>query len=84
VALDPFLPRGIKSVACTLRWRGRLLRLRIDAGGAVTVEVTGMPCEVRVNHATRTVSSGAPEVFSFDHAVTRWSAADQTNGGGHG
>jgi trehalose/maltose hydrolase-like predicted phosphorylase len=83
VAFDPFLPRGIDSVACTLRWRGRLLRVHIDAGGTVTVQVTGRPCEVRVNCVTRTVSSDGPAVFSFDHAVTRWSAADQKGGGGH-
>jgi kojibiose phosphorylase len=83
VAFDPFLPRGIDRLACTLRWRGRLLRVRIDAGGAVTVDVSGAPCEVRVNRVTRTVSPGSPAVFSFDHAVTRWAAAGRKDDGGH-
>jgi kojibiose phosphorylase len=83
VAFDPFLPRGIDRLGCTLRWRGRLLRVRVDAGGRVTVQVTGMPCLVRVNCETRTASADASAVFGFDHAVTRWSAADQKGGGGH-
>jgi hypothetical protein len=38
---------------------------------------------VRVNCATRIVSPDAPAIFSFDHAVTRWSAVDQKGGGEH-
>ena len=83
MAFDPFLPRGIDRLGCTLRWRGRLLRVQVDAGGRVTVQVTGMPCLVRVNCVTRTVSADTPAVFPFDHAVTLWSAADQKGGGGH-
>jgi kojibiose phosphorylase len=73
VSFDPWLPRPITSLSFTVRWRGRRLAARVDAGGTIEITNDGEPCAVRVNQLQQVVGSGERMAFPFSPSWTFWS-----------
>lgn len=59
LTLDPKLPPDWRSLSFHVRWRGRLLAVRVDDAGAHVVLADGAPMDVRIGGAARTLSSDA-------------------------
>ena len=59
LSLDPKPPPDWRSLSFHVRWRGRLVSVRIDDAGAHVALVEGAPMEVRLCGVSRTLSSGA-------------------------
>ena len=74
IGFDPFLPPPIDSLDFSLLWQRRRTDVRIRPGNLLEIRVDGAPCPVRVNMEERTVDPGEWQSFSFDPAVTFWSA----------
>jgi kojibiose phosphorylase len=77
VSFDPWLPRPITSLSFTVRWRGRRLAVRIDAGGAIEISNDGQPSVVRVNQERTVVGSGERTVLPFSPSWTIWSRSHE-------
>jgi trehalose/maltose hydrolase-like predicted phosphorylase len=74
IGFDPFLPAPIESLDFSLFWQRRRVDVHVRPGNLLEVKVDGAPCPVRVNMEERTVDPGEWQSFSFDPAVTFWSA----------
>lgn len=76
IDFDPFLPPGLTGLAFGLRWQGRHVRVKVR-GTVIEISVDGSPCTVRVNREVRRVEPEQTATFTFDPAVTFWSATQQ-------
>jgi len=74
LGFDPFLPTSIEDLEFSLLWQRRRVHVRIRRDNLLEIKVDGAPCPVRVNMEERTVAPGEWSSFSFDPAVTFWSA----------
>jgi len=59
LTLDPKLPPDWRSLSFHVRWRGRLVAVRVDDAGAHVALADGAPMDVRIGDVTRTLSSEA-------------------------
>lgn len=74
IGFDPFLPSSIENLDFSLLWQRRRIDVRIRRDNLLEIKVDGAPCPVRVNMEERVVGPGEWQPFSFDPAVTFWSA----------
>jgi trehalose/maltose hydrolase-like predicted phosphorylase len=74
ISFDPFLPTPIENLEFSLLWQRRRIDVRIQPSNVLEIKVDGAPCHVRVNMEECVVSPGEWQSFSFDPAITFWSA----------
>lgn len=59
LTIDPKLPPDWRSLSFHVRWRGRLVAVRVDAAGAHVALVEGPPMDIRIGGVTRALSADA-------------------------
>jgi kojibiose phosphorylase len=74
ISFDPFLPSGTDNLEYSFLWQKRRVDIRIGAKSVMEVRIDGAPARVRVNMEERLVEPGHWQSFSYDPAVTFWSA----------
>ncbi len=74
IGFDPSLPGSVESLEFSHLWQRRRFDVRIRRDNRFEIKIEGAPCPVRVNMEERVVQPGQWHSFSFDPAVTFWSA----------
>ncbi len=74
IGFDPFLPSGTDNLEYSFLWQKRRVDVRIGANSVMDVKIEGTPARVRVNMEERVIEPGNWQSFSYDPAVTFWSA----------
>jgi trehalose/maltose hydrolase-like predicted phosphorylase len=69
ISINPRLPRQWRSISFTVRWRGRLVRVRIAGTTAFVAISDGEPVQIRIAGKTHSLKGGASVEVQLEPAA---------------